>query len=164
MHDAVLAEMQLGELAIGIGEIKRYGALRLRPTAAHFCAQVFEPVRQVDSATEFLAGDRIDDRFAPLFDQTRYRQPCAAPLHVDREVDVGENGRMYGRESGGEDVENRGAWLRVLATDDAKNSIALGVARALIDNRLHLSVTEMDRPGPGEHAGEAQAVERRLAM
>src|SRR5437868_10360541 len=164
MHDAVLAEMQFGELPIRIGEIKSYGALRLRPAAAHFRPQVFEAVRQVDAAAEFLARNRIDDWFAPLLDQAGHGQSCTALLHVNREIDVSENGLMYGRESGREDVENRGAWLRVLTADDAKNAVALGLAPALVHNRLHLAVPEMDRPGPGEHAGEAQAIERRLAM
>src|SRR5205823_8300350 len=148
------------KLPVGISEIERDRALRLRPTAAHFRDEIFEAVRQIDAPAKFLAGDRIDDGLAALLDQPRYDKPRAPLVDVDGKLDVGEDGRVHGSEHRCEDAEDRGAGFRVLAADDAKNGVALRLARPFVHDRLRLAVSEMDRPRPGKDAGKAQTVER----
>src|ERR1700731_4827044 len=59
MYDAALAEMDVGELPVGVGEIDFDGAGDLRTTAPHLGDRVLEPLGQLDARPMLVAGHRI---------------------------------------------------------------------------------------------------------
>src|SRR6185312_4517871 len=78
--------------------------------------------------------------------------------------DVGEDRLMHRFEGGGEDIEDGGAGLGILAAQDSQQSRALRRIGALVDNDRSLAMAEMDRPGPGENARNLQPIEFRVTV
>ena len=67
MNDAVLAQVQLCKLAVGISQFKGNRAGRFRPATPDFRQGEFEPVRQIDPRSRFRAGDGIQNWLAVQF-------------------------------------------------------------------------------------------------
>ena len=59
-----MAEMDLGELGIGIDEIELDWARRLGPATSNFGKRVFKPVHHVDAHAVFGASHRIENWLA----------------------------------------------------------------------------------------------------
>src|SRR4029453_10526960 len=73
-HDAALAEMNLGELGVGVGEFQPDRAGGLAPAAPDFGERVFEPVDHVDADAVLRAGHRIEDWLTAAFGHAGHHQ------------------------------------------------------------------------------------------
>src|SRR5580692_7383026 len=119
MYNAALAEMDVGELPVGVGEIDFDGAGDLRPTAPHLGDRVLEPLGQLDARLMLVAGHRIADRLAAALDHARHFETGDAALDVDLEFDRRKDRIVDLAQGGGEHLPDGGTGLGVLPSENA---------------------------------------------
>src|SRR5579862_5640171 len=163
-YDAALAEIDVGELRVGIGELDRHRLRYGGPATPHLGKRIFESVRDIDAHAIFRAGDRILDRLATTLGDAAHGQPALAGVDIDVEVDGGENGRVHFLQGGGEHLEDCGAGLGVLAAEDAQKRAALRFARPLVDDDRRLTLALVNGARPTEDTDEPQPVEPGVAV
>lgn len=90
VDDTVVAEMEVGELAVGVDEIREvHRAARPCRRAADLGDMEFEAVRQIDADTVFGAGHRVPDLLANRLDDARHCEAAAPRLDIDSKPFVG---------------------------------------------------------------------------
>src|SRR3569833_2455327 len=163
-NNSILAQMQLGELAVRIRQFIRDRTARTSPAATYLCFLEFEPADGLDADAMLGTGDWIEDGLSALIDVAGHLQLRAALVDIHGKVDIGENGVVGNGEHRGKDGKHGGARPGVLAAHDAQDCIALRRARALIHYRKRLAISLVDGPRILEYSGEPQAIQSRLAM
>src|SRR5688572_13943527 len=89
--DTVAVQVQVRELAVGVGERHLHRAVRPAAAAADLGDGVFEALGQHDLRARRLAGGLVEYRLAVHLDVAVHAQPAAARVDVDLEVDLGEH-------------------------------------------------------------------------
>src|SRR5579872_514418 len=139
-----LTEVQLGELSIGVGKLELDFAASRRPPSSHLRQRVFKAIREIDAAAKFSAGNRIDDGFAAHIDNALDLHFGKPLLNIDREIDVGKDWLVNGRQHSRKNIEYGSARIRVLPAHDSQNRFPLRCACAFVDDRLNLAVSFMN--------------------
>src|SRR5260370_22639762 len=85
--DALVTQMDMGELAVAVLQIELDGAGRPGGAAADLGDAVLEAMRQVDSGAMLGPGNRISDRLASRFQPSGNIQPGATGLDIDLQID-----------------------------------------------------------------------------
>src|SRR5437016_13855856 len=87
-HDAVIVEMQLGELTVGVFHLDLDRALGLARRAADFGHRVFEAVRQRDLRARFRARHLVADGLALGVDIILDENAALSAVDVELEIDL----------------------------------------------------------------------------
>src|SRR5580692_3624393 len=164
LYDAALAEIDVGELRVGIGELDRHRLRYGGPAAPHLGERIFESVRDIDADAILRAGDRILDRLAAALGDAAHDQPALTGVDVDVEVDGGENGFVEFLKRRREHLKDGGAGLGILAAEDAQERPALRLARPLVDHDRRFTFALVNGARPAEDANKTYAVEPGVAV
>src|SRR5580692_3912806 len=100
--DAALAQIDVGELRVGVGKFERHRVRNGVPAASHLGKRILKSVRDIDADAILCAGDRILDRFAATLGNAAHHQPALAGVDVDVKVDSSEDGLVHFLEGGRE--------------------------------------------------------------
>src|SRR6266536_3267185 len=164
MHDAALAEMKAGKLAVRIGKRIRNRARRFRPTAPDLGERVFKAADHIDAYPVFITRDRIEDRFAARFNKAGNDQARPPSIDVDLEIDLAENRLMDLHERRGEHVENRCSRLGILTTQNPEQRLPLRSIGPLVDDDRGLTPALVNGTRPFEDRRNLEAVESRTPV
>src|SRR6185503_16073745 len=91
VNNAVLTKVELGELTIGVIQLKLDWTLGRRPAPANLCLVEFKAANRLDADAVLVAGHRIEDRLAALINITRDLKPSASFIDVHLKLDLGEH-------------------------------------------------------------------------
>ena len=94
-----MAEMNMRELAVGILQVERDGAVDLTGAAGDLGLSELEALREIDTNAMFRAGDRITDRLADREHDAWNIEPRAASVHIDVEGNGMELGGIFQSDS-----------------------------------------------------------------
>src|SRR5262245_40222581 len=158
-HDAALAEMNLGELAVRVDKLQSDRPRRLGPAASDFGKRVFETVDHVDAHAVLRPGHRIEDRFATAFGQAGHDQASLSPSDVELKLERSEDRIVQFVQRGREYVEDRLPGLGVLTGEDAQQRRPLRLGCAFVDHHRRFALALVDRTRPAEDSDELQAIE-----
>src|SRR6185437_14123245 len=100
---AALAKIELAEMAVAVAQRDGQGLAGVRPAAPDLRQMKFKSIGIVYAYAVFGAGDGIEDWLTPGFHIARNDETGATPVHVDLELDVGENRFVHLVERHGED-------------------------------------------------------------
>src|SRR5262249_18075204 len=159
MHDAALAEMNFGELAVGVGKLQPDRARGLAPAAPDFGKGVFEPIDHVDAHAMLGPRHRIEDRLTAAFRHSRHDQARLSGGYIDLKVYRGKDRIMPFFQRGGEYVEDRRPGFRILPADDTQQRGSLRLRRPLVNYYYRFPFALMDGAGPAQDADEPESVE-----
>src|SRR4029077_11671510 len=79
--------MNMSELTVAVLQIELNGADGFGSAATYLGDSVFEPIRQFDPGTMLGTGDRIADRLAHRFQQSRDVKPSPPGFDIDLKID-----------------------------------------------------------------------------
>src|SRR5262245_47136768 len=94
-HDAALAEMNLGELAVRVDKLQSDRPQRLGPAAADFRECVFETVDHIDAHAVLRSGHWIENRLTTAFGHARHHQTRPSRGDVELELNRREDRFMH---------------------------------------------------------------------
>src|SRR5262249_10585491 len=154
MHDAALAEMNFGELAVGVGKLQPDRARGLAPAAPDFGKGVFEPIDHVDAHAMLGPRHRIEDRLTAAFRHSRHDQARLSGGYIDLKVYRGKDRIMPFFQRGREYVEDRRPGFRILPADDTQQRGSLRLRRPLVNYYYRFPFALMDGAGPAQDADE----------
>src|SRR5438552_10311962 len=147
-YDAVIVEMQLGELTVGVFHLDLDRALGLARRAADFGHRVFEAVRQRDLRTRFRARHLVADGLALGVDIILDENAALSAVDVELEIDLGEDRRVHFGDRRGVDGEHCRKRISVLPGHDLQERAALLLVGLLVDERdsFTIALTDWARP------------------
>src|SRR4051794_12363690 len=161
---AVPRPLQAGEVRVPALPVQLDGARAgPRARAGVLGLVVLEAVRQRDPGAVLRPRHRVADRLAAALDQARHREASGPALRVELDLDRAVQGLVVGVDDVGEDVEDGGPRLRLLAAEDGLDRASLVLVRPLVDDQHGLAAALVDGLGPGEEGDERHAVEPHIA-
>ena len=84
---AILIHVNNAKLPVAFVELETKVSGDLRGPSTHLRRGVFEAIRQIDSSSDRLLGEGIDDRSASGFDKARCSYSCLTRVHIDADLD-----------------------------------------------------------------------------
>src|SRR5262245_20032843 len=113
-HDAALAEMNLGELAVRVDKLQSDRPPRPRPPAADFRERVLETLDHIDAYAVVPSVHWLEKLLPPGFGHGRHHQARPSRGQDELELNRPEDRFMHLFEGRGEHVEGRRARLGIL--------------------------------------------------
>src|SRR5271165_852779 len=159
LDDAVRRHVQVVEVGMRVGERQLDRPVCSRAPARVFRLMIFEPLWQMHADAMLISGDGVTNGLDRRVDDAGDAHAADSPFQVEIEFNRRENRVVHLGERWGEHVEDRRARRGLVPREYGQERVALRVVRVVADDDERLAVSEMNRPGPSEHAAERQATQ-----